>query len=145
MSYLKPDYNYNPLERMTVPEDRSEPSPSKIYETKTILLDSLKNFSKDIPDFNLHHFYGNTCIAFRTNTNIFDSIAFYKKFSDAFLFSIKKTFPNISQEQLDELQTKVNDVQNSLAEILNSSNVENKFLLPLSLGILESMLDYENY
>lgn len=145
MSYLQPDYDYDPLSMMTSPVERDEPIPSKIYQSKNDLIQSIKQFAKDVPDFNLHRFYGNTSIAFRTNTNVFDSVSFFKKFCDAYLFSLKKTFPNISQEQIQELQEKLQETQNLVAETLNCSNIENKYLLALSLGILESMLDYENY
>lgn len=144
MSFLVPDYDYDPLERMTSPVN-GEIAPSKENFDKKELIDSIKNYSKTLSDFNIHHFYGTTNLSFRTNTNVFDSVAFFKKFSDAFFFSLKKTFPNISEKELLELQEKIKELQNLLAETLKYSNVENKYLLALSLGILESMLDYENY
>lgn len=145
MSYLKPDFDYDPLSLMTSPPNQQEIAPSKSYVSKTSLQESLKEFAKDLSDYTIHRFYGNTSLSFRTNTNVFDSVAFLEKFNDAFIFSLKKNFPEISQKEIQEIQEKAKDLQNSVAEILKCSNVENKYLLALSIGILESMLDYENY
>jgi hypothetical protein len=145
MSFLKPDFDYNPLNVMYEPPDQQEVSPSKIYESKSILQNDIKQFCKDITDYELYRFYGNSSISFRTNTNVFDSVAFLEKFNDAFIFSLKKNFPEISPESIQEIQENAENFQNSVAKTLKYSNVENKYLLALSLGIIESMLEYENY
>lgn len=145
MSYIKPDYDYNPLDRMLTPREDETVSPSKIYEAKTSLIDVLKQFSKEIPENDLYHFYRNTSISFRTSVNVLDSVSFYKKFIDSYIFSIKKTFPELSVEKLKILEEKMLELQKFVAEILKDSNVQNKYLLAMSLGILESLLDYENY
>lgn len=145
MSYFKPDYNYDPLQSMTSLADGKDPSPSKMHAVKSDLTNAIKLFSKELTDAELHRFYGTTSLATRTNVNVFDSVAFFKKFSDAYMFTIKKTFPELSETVKDELIESTDLLHNLLAQSLNSANVENKYLLILLLGMLEGMLNYENY
>ena len=51
MSYLQPDYDYDPLSMMTNPVDRDEPTPSKIYQSKNDLIQAIKQFA-DEGEFN---------------------------------------------------------------------------------------------
>jgi hypothetical protein len=143
MSYFKPDYDYDPLNIMSVPEE-GQVAP-KLLQAKQELLQCLKNFLSEIPDANLVHFSKSTNLTFRTNTNVFDSITFFRKFCDAFFFSYKKTFPHISENELNELREKFEEIQKYIDKISKHSNVENKYLLALIVGMLMGVLDYEHY
>jgi hypothetical protein len=81
----------------------------------------------------------------KTNTNVFDSVAFFQKLSDGFIHSLKTNFTEISPEKIEEIEESLSQTQNLLAESLKSSNVENKYLLFLALGLTEGMLAFENY
>jgi hypothetical protein len=143
MSYFKPDYDYDPLNSTVVP-DLEEKVP-QFLESKQDLYRTLRQFISEIPDSQMIGFGKATSLSFKTNTNVFDSIAFFKKFCDAYLFSIKKTFPHLSEKDVVELEENFQQLQENLDNLLKSSNVENKYLLPLLLGALAGILDYENY
>lgn len=143
MSYFKPDFDYNPYNRTDIP-DEGEIKP-RLLEAKQQLFLALRECVKEIPDANMVHFAKATHLTFRTSTNVFDSIAFLNKFSDVFYFSIKKTFPHASENELEELKTNFQQIEKSIDKISKSGNVENKYLLPLLLGMLSGILDYENY
>jgi len=145
MSFLKPDYDYDPLQQMYSPPEGEDFAPSKIFVSKTDLSKIIREFCKDVPDVALHRFFGNVSISMRTNTNVFDSVAFFQKFSDGFIHSLKTNFKEISSEKIEEIEESLSQTQNLLAESLNSSNVENKYLLFLALGLTEGMLAFENY
>ena len=145
MSFLKPDYDYDPLQKMYSPPEGEDIAPSKIFVSKTELSKTIRDFSKDVPEAALHRFYGNVAMSMKTNTNVFDSVAFFQKFSDGYMHSLKTNFKEIPPEKLEEIQESLNQTQNLLAETLKSSNVENKYLLFLALGLTEGMLAFENY
>lgn len=145
MSYLKPDYDYDPLYKMYSPPEGEDFAPSKIFVSKTELSKIIRDFCKDVPEVALHRFYGNVALAMKTNTNVFDSVAFFQKFSDGFIHSLKTNFKEIPSEKIEEIEESLNQTQNLLAESLKSSNVENKYLLFLALGLTEGMLAFENY
>ena len=145
MSFLKPDYDYDPLQKMYSPPEGEDVAPSKIFVTKTELSKTIREFCKDVPEATLHRFYGNVSLSMRTNTNVFDSVAFFQKFSDSFLHSLKVNFKEIPPDKIEEIEESLSQTQNLLAEYLKSSNVENKYLLFLALGLTEGMLAFENY
>lgn len=145
MSYLKPDYDYDPLQKMYNPPEEEDVAPSKIFVSKTHLSQNIKSFCKDVPDANLCQFYGNVALSLKTNTNIFDSVAFFEKFLDGFIFSLKTNFKEISPEKWKELEESLDNSKKLLAEILRNGNVENKYLMFLALGLTEGMLAFENY
>jgi hypothetical protein len=130
---------------MYSPPEGEDYAPSKIFVSKTDLSKIIRNFCKDVPDVALHRFSENVAASMRLNTNVFDSVAFYKKFSDAFSHSLKTTFRELSPEKIEEIEESLNQTQILLAESLKSSNVENKYLLFLALGLTEGMLAFENY
>lgn len=143
MSYFRPDFHYDPLNLPHIPEE-GEIKP-RLLEAKHQLFYALRECIKEIPDANMVHFSKATNLTFRTNTNVFDTIAFFRKFSDALFFSVKKTFPETSEKDLEELRTKFQEIEKTIEKISNSGNVENKYLFPLLLGMLSGILDYENY
>lgn len=143
MSYFTPDYDYDPLNSTVIPE-QDEKIP-QFLESKQDLYRQLRQFISEIPDSQMVGFGKATNMSFRTNTNVFDSIAFFKKFCDAYLFSVKKTFPHLSEKDVFELEENFKKLQENLDNLLKSANVENKYLLPLLLGALTGILDYENY
>lgn len=145
MSYIKPDYDYDPLQKMYSSPDGDDSVLVEVGASKTQLIETLRRFTKNIDDSSLHRFYGNVALSMRTNTNVFDSVAFFEKLSDGFLHTIKKTFPEMPESQLEELKKSFEELNKQLAEILKSCNVENKYLLLLVLGLSEGMLSYENY
>lgn len=145
MSYMKPDYDYDPLEGMYGQPQNAEASPSKIIANKNNLVSAIKTFQTEVVDAEIHRFCGTTALSFKTSVNVFDSVSFFKKFSDAYLFSVKKNFPEMKDTTFIELTEMFENLEKYLAENLKSSNVENKYLLALSLGMLEGMLNYENY
>lgn len=145
MSFLKPDYDYDPLQKMYSPPEGEDIAPSKIFVTKTELSKTIREFAKDVPEAALHRFYGNVAMSMKTNTNVFDSVAFFQKFTDGYIHSLKTNFKEIPPEKLEEIEESLNHTQILLAETLKSSNVENKYLLFLALGLTEGMLAFENY
>ena len=146
MSYLKPDYNYKPSSLFSDKKDAQKLEISETnYKNKKDLIKSLHDFVDTIDHEELLQFYNNTVIAVKTNINVLDSVSFLKKFNDAYVASVKKTFPDLSSEKLLELEEMLNSLEKYVAELLKSTNVENKFLIPLSLGILHGLLNYENY
>ena len=145
MSFLKPDYDYDPLHQMYSPPEGEDYAPSKIFVSKTELSKTIREFCKDVPEASLHRFFGNVALSMKTNTNVFDSVAFFQKLSDGFIHSLKTNFKEISPEKIEEIEESLSQTQNLLAESLKSSNVENKYLLFLALGLTEGMLAFENY
>ena len=145
MSFLKPDYDYDPLQQMYSPPEGEDYAPSKIFVSKTELSKIIREFCKDVPEASLHRFFGNVALSMKTNTNVFDSVAFFQKLSDGFIHSLKTNFTEISPEKIEEIEESLSQTQNLLAESLKSSNVENKYLLFLALGLTEGMLAFENY
>jgi hypothetical protein len=145
MSFLTPDYDYDPLQKMYNPPEGEEVAPSKIFVSKTDLSKNIREFCKDVPDAALHRFATNVAASMRLNTNVFDTVAFYKKFSDGLLHTLKTNFKELPPEKLAEIEESLNHTQILLAESLKSSNVENKYLLFLVLGLTEGMLAFENY
>lgn len=145
MSFLTPDYDYDPLQKMYSPPEGEDYAPSKIFISKTELSKNIREFCRDVPEVSLHRFSENVAASMRLNTNIFDSVAFYKKLSDGFLHSLKTTFKELPPEKIEEIEQSLNQTQSLLAESLKSSNVENKYLLFLALGLTEGMLAFENY
>lgn len=143
MSYFKPDYEYEQWNLPTVPEEGE--SKPRLLEAKHNLFQSLRDCVKEIPDASMVHFSKATNLTFRTNTNVFDSNAFLKKFSEAYSFSIKKTFPNAQTTDLEKLQNDFQEILKTVDKISKECNVENKYLFPLLLGMLSGILDYENY
>jgi hypothetical protein len=144
MSYFKPDFDYEPHRDQSKTQNLDEIKP-RFLEVKQDLFYALRECVKEIPDADLIHFAKATNLTFRTSTNVFDSVAFFRKFCDSYFFSIKKTFPNSSEADLDELKTKFQEIEKSIEKISKSGNVENKYLLPLLLGMLSGIVDYENY
>lgn len=146
MSFLKPDYDYVPLQQLYGSSDiKEEIAPSKIFYSKTELSKSIENFCKEVSDAALTRFYSNVHLSVKTNTNVFDSVAFYKKFSDAFFYSLKTNFSHLSEDKLKEIEESFENTKKILDESLKGCNVENKFLLFLSLGLVNGMLGFENY
>lgn len=145
MSFLKPDYDYDPLQKMYSPPEGEDYAPSKIFVSKTDLSKNIREFCKDVPDAALSRFSTNVAASMRINTNVFDTVAFYKKFSDGLIHTIKTNFKELSPEKVAEIEESLNQTQILLAESLKSSNVENKYLLFLALGLTEGMLAFENY
>jgi hypothetical protein len=144
MSHLKPDFDYIPPVNVENSGNSDTTTPSTLL-SKYGLQSSIKEFANGIVDADMSRFYTNTSLYFKTNTNVFDSVGFFKKFSDSYIFTLKKNFSDIPPEKLEKLQEKLDFIEKYIAEILKNSNVENKFLLTLSLGMLEGMLNYENY
>jgi hypothetical protein len=145
MSFLTPDYDYDPLQKMYNPPEGEEVAPSKIFVSKTDLSKNIREFCKDVPDAALHRFATNVAASMRLNTNVFDTVAFYKKFSDGLLHTLKTNFKELPPEKIEEIEESLSHTQILLAESLKSSNVENKYLLFLALGLTEGMLAFENY
>lgn len=145
MSFLKPDFDYDPLQHMYSPPEGEEVAPSKIFVSKTELSKNIREFCKDVPDASLNRFSTNVAASMRVNTNVFDTVAFYKKFSDGLLHSLKINFKELPPEKLEEIEESLKQTQILLAESLKSGNVENKYLLFLALGLTEGMLAFENY
>jgi hypothetical protein len=145
MSFLKPDYDYDPMQSMYNPPEGEDVAPSKIFVSKTDLSKNIREFCKDVPDAALHRFSTNVSASMRLNTNVFDTVAFYKKFSDGLLHTLKINFNELPPEKIEEIEESLNHTQILLAESLKSSNVENKYLLFLALGLTEGMLAFENY
>ena len=147
MSYLKPDYNYVPPQAMYI-ESEEEKKTVRVPTgtvTKEELRDALKDYANTIEDIELYRYYGHTSLAFRTNINVFDSVSYFKKFTDGFLSSLKKNFPELNPESLIVFEKSLIQIEKIIADLLKDGNVENKFLLALTLGMLEGMLNYENY
>ena len=146
MSYFKPDYDYNPLNRNEGQSDLSGKSTlSDVNLAKENLHHAINNLLKSIPDANLVHFSKATNLTFRTNVNVFDSVSFFRKFCDSYFFSFKKTFPHLPESELEELRESFLQIEKLIDKLSKEGNVENKFLLPLLLGALAGILNYENY
>lgn len=145
MSFLKPDFNYKPSENLFSTHETKEYEPQEKVFTGSDLAPFIAVFSKQLDDESLFRFYTNVCISFKTSVNVSDSESFLVKFLEAFLFSIKKTFPDMDSDSLNNLEEKINQLNKSLAKSLKNVNVENKYLLPLTLGLIEAMLSYKSY
>lgn len=145
MSFLVPDYDYDPQNTAFMDDEKvvtREPTGSL---SKEELSKSVREYANSITDANLHRFYGHTAVGMRNTVNPFDSVSFFKKFCVGYIASLRKTFPEINSEQINELQKLLEQIEKIVAVLLKSGNVENKYLLTLTLGMLEGMLDYENY
>lgn len=145
MSFLKPDFDYKPSENLFSTHETKEYEPQEKIFTGSDLAPFIAIFSKQLEDENLYRFYTNVCINFKTSVNVADSESFLEKFLSAFLFSIKKTFPDMNSDAVNELEEKIKELNKSLAKSLKNVNVENKYLLPLTLGLIEAMLSYKSY
>jgi len=147
MSNLVPDFFYDPYKNNLI---SSKPENDEIIDhsielSTDDLVKAIQEFSKQFQNSELKTFLTNTTLTFKTSAHVFDSVDFFTKFSQCFTASIKKTFPNLTENQLEELQTKLEEIEKILAKTLKGSNIENKLLLPLSLGILSGVLNYKSY
>jgi hypothetical protein len=146
MSYFKPDYDYDPLDRSAIPNNLAEKlNISDINIARENLHYAINDLLRSIPDANLVHFSKATNLTFRTNVNVFDSASFFRKFCDSYFFSFKKTFPHLKESELEELRNSFETIEKLIDKFSKEGNVENKFLLPLLLGALAGILNYENY
>jgi hypothetical protein len=145
MSFLTPDYDYDPLQKMYNPPEGEDVAPSKIFMSKTELSKNIRVFYKDVPDAAMSRFAANVAASMRVNTNVFDTVAFFKKMSDGLLHSLKMNFKELPPEKLEEIEESLKQTQILLAKSLKNGNVENKYLLFLALGLTEGMLAFENY
>lgn len=145
MSFIKPDFDYTPSVTLASNFEKKDYEPQEKVLSGSDLIPFIQIFSKQLPDEEMARFYSNVCLNFRTSVNVSDSESFLKKFLESFLFSIEKSFPDISQEGLLEIKEKMSILEKTLALHLKQVNLENKYLLPLALGLIEAMLNYESY
>jgi hypothetical protein len=108
----------------------------------------MKALRKDIVAFSatigpdMQRFKTNTNLTFSTNINVLDSASFLSKFHHCFLSSLKLLD---NTKDLSGIKEKLEILEKEVAEILKKDNVENAYLLPLVLGMTESLLKFENY
>jgi hypothetical protein len=136
---MKPDFIYQskqlpvstPIETLT--------------ENQKPLIHALRN---DIESFSatmgsdMRRFQTNTHLSFSTNTNVLNSVSFLSKFHHCFVSSLRLL--NDDNELLD-IKEKLENIEKEVAEIVKKRNIENAYLLPLALGMTESLLKFENY
>jgi hypothetical protein len=145
MSFFKPDFDYKPSESLFTNHESKKYQPLEKIFSGSDLTPFVSIFAKQLDDEDLYRFYTNICLSFKTSVNVSDSESFLVKFLEAFLFTIQKTFPDMEPSDFDELKEKIYQLNKTLAKILKSGNVENKYLLPLALGLIEAMLSYKSY
>ncbi len=145
MSFFKPDFDYKPTDSLYTAHQPKEYKPLEKMFSGSDLVPFINIFAKQLDDEDLYRFYANICLSFKTSVNVCDSESFLVKFLEAFMFTIRKTFPDMESSDIDELTEKINQLNKTLAKHLKSGNVENKYLLPLALGLIEAMLSYESY
>lgn len=148
MSFIKPDIMYDPKDRndmytrttnnTIVPE-----IPNKVItSTKEEVVNTLHLFSNSLEDMDFIRFYNISNVTFKTSINVLDSISFIERFLALYIGSLKKNFPS---KDFKEVEDSCELIKKQLDNILKHDNVENKFLIPMMIGILESLLNFENY
>jgi hypothetical protein len=148
MSLLKPDIEYDPSKRidMYIPTRNTAIVP-EIEKTATVssrdeLHLHLLQFANNFTDAEILRFYKLSSMTFKTSVNVLDSISFLEKFSVLYIGALRKEFPS---KDFSDIEKSLLTIKESIAEILKHDNVENKFIIPMMLGMIEGLLNYENY
>lgn len=148
MSLIKPDMDYDPTKRMDmyIPGKSQTIMPEKLEKIPTTSKEefhqSLQLFMNNFEDMDFIRFYNLSKITFKTSINVQDSVSFFEKFSTLYVGALKKNFPS---KNLEQVEKSLSIIKTHLAEILKHDNVENKFLLPMLIGMTEGILNDENY
>jgi len=148
MSLIRPDMDYDPSSRRdiyysaqsnTINDERKAELPTV---GKDELIRNIKLYLNNYTDAEFIRFYKLSNISTATSLNVLDSVSFIEKFGALYVGTLKKTFKDLDVSKIEE---SLSDIRKTLAESLKHDNVENVYLLPLILGILEALLNYENY
>ena len=116
-----------------------------LTENQKPLIHALRN---DIESFaatmgaDMQRFQTNTNLAFSTNVNVLNSASFLSKFHHCFISSLRLLGDD---KEISDIKEKLENIEKEVAVILKKSNMENAYLLPLVLGMAESLLKFENY
>ena len=148
MSFLKPDIDYDPSKRidMYVPTKNTAIAPDIDQVVDVTSLDefhsSLRRFINNYTDTDIQRFYKLSNVTFKTCINVLDSVSFFERFSALYIGALRKEFP---AKDFSDIEKSLSTIKEMIAEILKHDNVENKFITPMVLGMLEGLLNYENY
>jgi hypothetical protein len=145
---MRPDMDYDPSSRRdiyysahasTINDEREAVLPTI---GKDELIRSIQLYLNNYSDADFVRFYKLSNISTATSLNVLDSISFIEKFGALYVGSLKKTFKDLDVSKIEE---SLSDIKQTLDESLKHDNVENVYLLPMIMGILEALLKYENY
>lgn len=148
MSFLKPDLDYDPTKRtdmyVNVENRTIRPQSDDIIPvtSKEQLQDDLKLFMNNFSDMDFIRFYKISETTFSTSINVLDSISFFERFIMLYVGTLKKTYP---KKDFTLIEQNLSTIKESLANMVRYDNVENKFLLPMVVGMLNATLRSENY
>lgn len=148
MSLLKPDIDYDPSKRidMYIPTKNTAITPEVeqivAVTSKDEFHSHLLKFVNNYTDVDIMRFYKLSSMTFKTSVNVLDSVSFLEKFSVLYIGALRKEFPT---KDFSDIEKSLLTIKESIAEILKHDNVENKFIVPMMLGMLEGLLNYENY
>ena len=72
-------------------------------------------------------------------------MSFLEKFGTAFMASVELSFPDLSMDVLNNLREGFSHTVDALKSSISANNIENKFLIPLTIALLDGTLHHADY